>query len=117
MEQYLYHHVVRLSGRGEFPALLQNMNTPNVVALANAYVAAYAMETVAIDAHDAFEYRTRNLYLHEETYRNLKIDCTRTRQMRKRAWRELVDLLEVHWDYTSTDDEDQDQSEEEEEDE
>lgn len=103
----LYQHVVRLSGQSEFLALRQNMDNQNVVALANAYVAAYAIETVAIDAHDAFEYRTRDLYLHLETYGNLKKDCTRTRQLRKRAWRELVDFLEVHWDYTSTDEEDE----------
>lgn len=111
----LYQHVVRLSGQQEFLALRQNMNNQNVVALANAYVAAYAIETVAIDAHDAFEYRTRDLYLHEDTFRNLKMECTRTRQLRKRAWRQLVDLLEVHWDYTSTDEEDQDEEDQDEE--
>ena len=107
-----YNTVLRLSRQDEFPALEKKMSDPDVMKAVKKYIASYTLELNAIEAHDHFELcpLTNDMAIlqnHWAKVSKLQIKCTKTRRIRKRAWRELIDLLEEEWQYTSTDEEDE----------
>jgi hypothetical protein len=108
-----YNTVLRLSRQDDFPALKNRLCDALVLKAMNDYIACYALELTAIETHDQFERqydRTNDMTILRKRWAEdsrLRIECTETRRIRKRAWRALIDLLEEDWEYTSTDEEDE----------
>ncbi len=108
-----YNTVLRLSRQDDFPALKERLSDADVLKAMNDYIASYSLELTAIEAHDQFERqcaRSKDMNLLRKRWVEdsaLRIECTETRRIRKRAWRTLIDLLEADWEYTSTDEEDE----------
>jgi hypothetical protein len=84
----------------EWPELLTNLESPNVLEALNLYVSAYKAGMVAVNAHDDFDEHVwptpttqAVLEAHWTKAAQLRHERIQSRRTQRMAWRKLITLL------------------------
>jgi hypothetical protein len=93
-----YRNALSVLDIREWPELLANLDSPNVLEALNAYVSAY-IAMAAVNAHDFDEHvwptptTQAGLEAHWTKAGQLRHERTQSRRTQRMAWRKLITLL------------------------